>query len=262
MSRLSQHRLSMIFKVERRLLSEREIKSKMNLCAPPTSSKHISKAKYRYERTFLCSLKKGSLTVEASLIMPFFLSVLLTFFSFFQQYALAAELKLQAAAEVKKLGVAAAVLQSEQSELTIYKTGSTSLVFPLPLLQESRVLQSAVCRAWIGFTELKEQEVYVYITPQGSVYHLSSDCTHLKLSVQTIPLWSVQERKNQSGQHYRLCKLCKEPQGMFVYITSEGVCYHSDRECSGLKRTIRYVPLSEVPERNCCMRCTGRKEME
>ena len=117
-----------------------------------------------------------------------------------------------------------------------------------------------MCRAWIGFTTLEEAETYVYITPEGSVYHLFSDCTHLDLSIRGVTMEAAKRSKNNYGQTYRKCEHCDEPFGGFVYITSEGDCYHSERTCSGLKRTIRQVPLCEVEGRGLCMRCMSREE--
>ena len=65
--------------------------------------------------------------------------------------------------------------------------------------------------------------------------------------------------KNEYGEVYGKCKLCREPCGMLVYITKEGNCYHSERSCSGLKRTVRQVAMSQVQGRACCIRCSERK---
>ena len=241
MYRQLKQNFNMIFKTERRILFRTVKNSMIYLCAPP-SAKNKLQDLGRKERIFLCLLKKGSLTVEAALIMPFFLSILLTFFSFFGAYATGAEHLLDASRTAKKLGVLRNdTLQEGNGEIIIYQSG-----------------QKAVCRAWIGFTGLETEEIYVYITPSGSVYHLFYDCTHLKLSVQSVARTVAVNSKNSNGEKYRKCSVCKEPEGLFVYITSEGECYHSERTCSGLKRTVRQVPISQVKNRSCCMRCMGR----
>ena len=199
------------------------------------------------EKLSLCALK-GSLTVETAMILPFFLMILLAFFSFFFHYASAAELKVKAAADAKKLGIAIGSIDATvQPEVTIYK-------------RENEIVQKAVCRSWIGFAGLEIREAIVYMTPEGEVYHLYADCTHLELSIQCVSDQHAKTAKNLYGEKYRKCELCKEPFEMLVYITSEGNCYHSQRNCGGLKRTIRQIPLSESGGKRCCLRCMVREE--
>lgn len=206
------------------------------------------------ERMSLCVLKKGSLTVEAAWILPFILMILLAFFSFFLQYASAAELQLQAAAEAKKIGIAAGDLGIDyRADITIRKSMTLEDLWIMPFQKEPQMTQKAVCRAWVGFTGLKTGEIYVYATPEGAVYHLQNDCTHLKLSIECTAL-------EQAKQEYRKCQHCKEAFGALVYVTKEGECYHSERSCIGLKRTVRKVLLSSVTDRSCCLRCMERGE--
>lgn len=231
----------------------------ITMCAPP-SDKNPDNSICQSERMSLCTLK-GSLTLEAALVLPFFLMILLAFFSFFSQYASAAEIKVSAAAEAKKTGITLGAMEKgDAGDVTIYKSAQAEGIWINPFYREKTITQSAACRAWIGFTELKTEETYVYITPEGSVYHLYADCTHLSLSVQSVTMTFARSAKNEYGERYRQCELCKGPfQGM-VFITSEGNRYHSKRSCSGLKRTVRQVPLSSVSKRRGCLRCMSRGE--
>ena len=133
--------------------------------------------------------------MEAALVLPFFLMILLAFFSFFLQYASAAELKIQAAAEAKKVGIAVgSMVQDDSGEVTIYKSKTLGDTWIMPFQKQRTVTQAAVCRAWIGFTKLESSEVYVYATPEGSVYHLQNDCTHLDLSIQSTTFAKAAEK--------------------------------------------------------------------
>ena len=231
-------------------------------CVLPQSDKYLKQSKYRCGRTSLCALKRGSLTVEAALIVPFFLTILLAFYHFFFLYASAAELKVQAAADVKRLGiVVGSMADVESADLVTAKTRSVEPVLELPFVMKQRVTQRAVCRGWIGFTELNQRELQVYKTVEGSVYHLYSDCTHLNLSIQSVSMEIAQKSKNEYGARYRECELCDGNYGETVYITSEGNCYHSERTCSGLKRTLQTVSLSEVSNLGCCLRCAAREDI-
>lgn len=247
-------------KVQRERFS-RKLKfiSKKYVCSP--SSKSLIKYMRRSESPSLCILPKGSLTIETALIMPFFLTILFAFFSFFHHYTMAADLKIQAAAEAKKLGIVTGCMKSETAgDVTISKISEVEQIWEIPFVKNRYVTEKAVCRAWIGFTELEIEETYVYITPEGSVYHLFRDCTHLNLSIEQVSYQRAVVSKNEYGQNYRACMLCQEPYGILVYITGEGDCYHSERSCSGLKRTVRQIAISEVLGRSCCIRCSTREE--
>ena len=247
-------------RAQRNVLSLEVNQFRDDMCAPP-SYKYLYQAIYQNERASLCAVKKGSLTVEAALILPFFLMILLAFFSFFSQYASAAELQMQAAAEAKKVGIAlGSAGQRDSGDITIYKTAKAKNLWIHPFFTKSQIVQSAVCRGWIGFTSQDGMETYVYVTPDGEVYHLFSDCTHLELSIRLVSKATAREKKNEYGQKYRKCQLCDAAFGALVYITSEGDCYHSERGCSGLKRTIRQVPLDKVKDRGLCLRCMARGE--
>lgn len=101
-------------------------------------------------------------------------------------------------------------------------------------------------------------EMYVYITENGSVYHTNRNCTHLVLSVQAVTLQQARAERNEQGGKYNACEKCSR-QGYYgqVYITKDGECYHFERDCPGLKRTIKSVLLSQVGERRLCKRCSG-----
>lgn len=214
------------------------------------------------ERMSLCTLQKGSLTVEAALILPFFLLILLAFFSFSDRYAQGIEVLSEAAAEARTVAVLQGAAGIEGSgKVVIHKSVKAENLFAFPFVTDKRLSGRAVCRAWIGFRGLEEEESLVYITPDGSVYHLYADCTHLDLSIRQVSFAYAAAAKNLYGERYRECELCGGKVSSLVYITEEGNCYHSEKTCSGLKRTIVCVPISEVFGRSCCLRCMQREEI-
>lgn len=207
----------------------------------------------------LCALQKGSLTVEAALVLPFFLLVLLAFFSFSDRYAQNMKLLSETAAEARQVGVLQGASGFKNSgRIVIQKNTKAENLFKIPFIMEKSMTGRAVCRAWIGFQGLEEEESRVYITPGGSVYHLYADCTHLDLSIRQVSFSYAGTAKNQYGEKYRRCELCREKFCSLVYITDEGNCYHSEKTCSGLKRTVQCVPISEAFGRSCCLRCVQR----
>ncbi len=112
-------------------------------------------------------------------------------------------------------------------------------------------------------TEDQEDGEYVYITPNGSVYHTNANCSHIKISIQAVGSKTISFLFNSYGNSYRACELCIDKVSSLpstIYITESGDCYHSSRGCSGIKRTVTKVRLSEVGSRSECSRCKARKK--
>ena len=110
-----------------------------------------------------------------------------------------------------------------------------------------------------GFTDpVTETKQMVYVTETGTVYHLSRSCTHLDLAISPVTSEQLSASRNASGGNYRVCELCgmsAASQGTY-YITKEGDRYHSSLSCSGLKRTVYEIPISQVGDRRPCSRCS------
>ena len=100
----------------------------------------------------------------------------------------------------------------------------------------------------------------VYITEEKIVYHLSLTCPSLNLVITSCPLDRVGEKRNKGGGKYYPCEFCaKRKAPDTVFIAKEGDRYHYKRNCSGLKRTITEIKLSEAAKtRRACKRC-GKK---
>lgn len=117
-------------------------------------------------------------------------------------------------------------------------------------------------KAWTGYdvtrsvSDPQEEDPMVYLTKAGTVYHRDRNCTYLNPSVEMVSADAVADRRNPSGGKYHPCELCDgQLAGGQVYITSQGNRYHSRIQCSGLKRTIYTVPLSEAAGKGACSKC-------
>ncbi len=125
--------------------------------------------------------------------------------------------------------------------------------------------QRAKSHVWIGRKldmsgdEGEEAEKKtVFVTETGTVYHLSRDCTYLALSVRSVDRSKVSELRNKSGAKYYACPMCGwVGAGSSAYITDYGTCFHSSLSCSGLKRTIKEVDISEAGDMPACSKCGG-----
>ena len=133
-------------------------------------------------------------------------------------------------------------------------------------LNEMDMIQRVRLRGWNGhqldplysFVEEEEDdETIVYITETGTVYHLKRTCSHINISIETIigkPTW---QRNNNGGKYYPCEACCRgdEAELETFYITPYGDRYHTRKDCSKIKRTVKEVPLSEVSGWPLCKRC-------
>lgn len=122
--------------------------------------------------------------------------------------------------------------------------------------------QTAVARAFTGYDNLSaadmaQKEEYVYITPEGKAYHKERSCHYLDLSIEKVFEDELTDLRNQNGGIYYACPLCKDAGGgSTVFVTNYGDKYHRDVLCSGLKRTVEMVPISQVGNRTPCHKCS------
>ena len=110
-----------------------------------------------------------------------------------------------------------------------------------------------------GNASSESQEQIVYITENSEVYHLTTSCTHLRLSVRPVDYSAVGDERNGSGGNYYPCEICAKGEiPETVYICSSGDRYHFSGECYTLTRSYTAVPISEVADsRRPCSRCGG-----
>ncbi len=137
--------------------------------------------------------------------------------------------------------------------------GVPGRIFTLPVSQTSRR------RCWTGMQCVDNDEKegsgtadpVVFITESGTVYHRDIGCYHLDLTVREISSSSLAGARSRDGSKYYPCEYCAQVSHVpgILYITPEGNRYHITRDCSGLKRRIRSVPLSETGGRRPCSHC-------
>lgn len=117
-------------------------------------------------------------------------------------------------------------------------------------------------RAWTGYdvedgkSGANKEEPIVYVADTGVVYHVTRNCTYLCPSIEMISIAMKEGARNESGEKYYGCERCGN-NGMqpILYITLQGNRYHSSLQCSGLKRTIYSIHLSEVGGKGQCSKC-------
>lgn len=154
------------------------------------------------------------------------------------------------------------LLRSKFDESNVYIKADYLIRLPVRIFwtMDFRIGQHADCRKWNGFEAeagIEGENEWVYITETGSVYHRTNTCTHLALSIRSVNRKQIAGLRSENGEKYYECRHCHNEKNVYgtVYITNQGNRYHSDLNCSGIKRTIYLVRLSEVGERSGCSRC-------
>ncbi|MCM1537336.1 MAG: hypothetical protein NC254_02945 [bacterium] len=127
-----------------------------------------------------------------------------------------------------------------------------------------RMVNRVCLRKWTGYDnaagagETDAVSQIVYVTEYGEVYHHSRNCYHLNVAIRQTSMERLPEERNHSGGGYTACELCgdRRQSGVF-YVSEDGERYHTTAACSGLRRTVMAIPLSEVGARSPCHHCGG-----
>ena len=130
-------------------------------------------------------------------------------------------------------------------------------------LGKLKVTDSIYAHSFVGYRgghygdNADEDEEYVYVTETGNKYHLSSECTYIKLHPIAVDYSRIKEIRNNSGGKYYPCERCRPGKKGTVYITDDGESFHCDPGCSSLKRTVYLISLKEALENGYspCSKC-------
>lgn len=147
---------------------------------------------------------------------------------------------------------------SRKDELEIMLTYRVQPTALFPGVKGFRMANRYVAHLWNGYeiTENPSEQGLVYVTQYGETYHRNRNCTYLVLSVYHVPTETIAYERNEEGKKYRPCELCRRGEmPELLYLTKEGECYHWDRQCSGLKRTVIAIPVEECGGYRPCSRC-------
>ena len=158
-----------------------------------------------------------------------------------------------------------------QEEAKILLTASYEVTIPMFcfLVPDIHIVQQVESRGFVGTREIgleegDEDDCIVYLSANGEksrVYHMVVTCTHLHLSIQSAKFSDISNLRNVYGGKYKACEKCIKQNmlsdGSTVYIATDGNCYHSSLDCSGITRSVREVRLSTLSGYRPCSRCGG-----
>lgn len=126
--------------------------------------------------------------------------------------------------------------------------------------------QRTYFKSWIGDSldvMSSNKDKIVYITSTGTVYHTNKNCSHINLSLVRVKFKDILSLRNNSGGKYYKCDKCVKSKisgEQLVFIATNGTKYHLFNQCSGIKRNVKEIKISEVGKRSLCKRCeSGEK---
>lgn len=140
--------------------------------------------------------------------------------------------------------------------------------FYLPkMLEGMNIVCMGRARAWTGRDKgadgdsLFDDARYVYVAENGRVYHTSSKCSHICLSIHAVSQGDVGHMRNENGGRYKACEKCvgNGIRAETLYVSDDGDRFHNSLTCSGLKRTVKMVDINEVQGLGECSGCRAQR---
>ena len=247
----------------------------INLQIKKVTPLHTTK---RQDRRYPCLLlEKGSLTVEAAFCATAFFLALFSLLTLFQMLAGVHQVQMRLANTVwqyETLGTKLGTLEGffknsifiqwdEEKEICFVKRREDipfigSRFFGISFYQQMKI-NDYVGRSMVPGNVIEKE--YVFIARHGRVYHKERGCVYLNPDIQSVKYQRVSQLRNDSGSRYQVCRSCCKgmefTNSMIIYITSYGECFHNDKNCTGLKRTVRRLELGKTGNMPACSKCAG-----
>ncbi|MCM1569457.1 MAG: hypothetical protein NC081_08425 [Roseburia sp.] len=156
---------------------------------------------------------------------------------------------------------------SQSDHLEIVLTYQVSPLCAVPGFRSFLMENHYLGHLWTGYEipgtgeGSRQKLVLYYVAENGEVYHISGECTHLKLTKRRVSLTEALSARNAQGGRYTRCGKCKkETSSDMVWIPDIGEHYHYSESCSGLKRTIYTITEEEIIGYRACSRCVEKSD--
>lgn len=222
----------------------------------------IYRRKFRKEfgKEFRKEFRKGSLTVEASLVCPFFIIAVMALVYIIMWFETAAGIQAELADKARYAADMSVTLYDNESadeaeDIVITKS------YKIPHLPVG-VNQKVVTRPYVGVNSINtdKEDIIVYVTRNGTVYHTNRGCTYIKVTCSKVRGDELVLLRNKSGGRYKPCEVCmkdKAEPSEDVYVTEYGDRYHSTVRCNRIERNVIAIRMSEVSDMRGCSKCTA-----
>lgn len=247
---------------------------------------------HRKERASVFA-SKGSLTLEAAIVVPIFFFAILSLGYLLQMMAVQTTMQnalYHAGKEAARTVYSGSYvtpsslerqiaehIESKQLEIRGIDCKNTTcnrltgvmdlcvqyqIEIPIPMFGMLPVTceESLRVKGWNGYVPILNDNTgqeTVYVTETGIVYHADANCTYLDMSVRTVILEQIEELRNQSGGKYYACEFCgqKNYDKNICYVTDYGTRYHTTLECKKIKRNIYAISKEEAYGLGGCSKC-------
>ncbi len=151
-------------------------------------------------------------------------------------------------------GVSGVLITCKRSDDDIiYLNASYKVHILLPLIgnYSFTLTDTSAVRPFDGFNpdDDSSNDEYVYVAETGGVYHTNMNCTYI--TVRIVDKNDV----SLAGKSY--CRHCINHHASGRYVTVSGSRIHKDINCSSLKRTVHMVRKSELDGLPLCSKCMG-----
>lgn len=199
---------------------------------------------------------RASMTVEAAFVLPMFLFALLNLISIIEIYRQQSNVSATLYAQAKQMAV-----YSQQEYIDLSQEYEVEPLVGIMGFARFGMYNRMRTKTWTGYDNTAagkdglSEEMLVYVTPNGMVYHMSPACSYLRLSIKPVEINAVEGMRNCDGAKYYACESCATEEKNVVFITDYGNRYHITLSCNGLKRTVQQVPISQVGNRTRCSKC-------
>lgn len=150
----------------------------------------------------------------------------------------------------------------ERQELDLVVSYKLRLPFQIIRLPDLTVVQRGKSRVWTGYCGKEEENTEqnvdkVFVTSNGSVYHLELECSYLDLSIMSCPASEIESKRAMSNNTYKACERCHPEGQLQVYYTLYGTAFHKHKSCGGLVRYVREISINKINGEKPCERCGG-----
>ena len=144
--------------------------------------------------------------------------------------------------------------QGDHIELTV--SYRVKPMVGMAAFSEFRLRNRYYGRLWTGYELTGEKEEVYYLAEYGEVFHRDRSCSYLHVTVNALAFYELDGARTEDGGYYRPCEKCSGNGGsQQVWVTPQGDCYHTRRDCPGLRRNFRTVDWEEAKEYRPCSRC-------
>lgn len=251
------------------------------------------KAKYRRRASKFIFNEVGSITIEASIVLPIFLFAFLSLLSIFRiinVYENVFFSLVQTSDDVVKQIYLEQNFSKDKNievnDLLVYSLAVANLnkyldksdindinLFDVRYCKETNEIDlKVICNVKVEVPFFKENVKFTVSNIRQKLFDgydykndkeeyvlvalSSQNVYHINQNCSHIKRKILKISKD-SIKKYSKCKLCGNKESNNYYITSDGNCYHTSISCSSLKRMIIFINKKDLGNRRLCERCAS-----